>query len=171
MQSPSFCHYNNCNRSPAGTCALRKSQHGRAAWYYLKPTSCSLSQASHVIASVWFVIRFVSLLRESLFVYLKGNWSFGDQSKLQQKVLQMGMTVISMLLNVECSLNVFVYEGAADLWLGAGVAHTQVKITCCARDHHYELTIGQCSGTINAAPGRHSTTSQCCEIFCVILYL
>lgn len=74
-----------------------------------------MSRASPVIASVWFVIRFVSLLRESLFVYLKGNWSFGDQSKLQQKVLQMGMTVISMLLNAGRSPNVFVYEGAVDL--------------------------------------------------------
>lgn len=171
MQSPLFCHYDNCNRSAAGTCMLRGSQHSRAAWYYLKPTSCRVSRVSHVIASAWFVIRFVSLLRENVFVYLKGNWSFGDQCKLQQKVLQMEMTVISMLLNVGCTLNVFVYEGAVDLWLGAGVARRQVKITCCARDHHYELTIGQCSGTINAAPGRHSTTSQCCEIFCVILYL
>lgn len=111
------------------------------------------------------------LWRESLFVYMKGNGRFGDQSKLQQKVLQMGTTAISMLLNAERSPNVFVYEGAADLWLCAGVAHRQVKITCCARDHHYELTIGQCSGTINAAPGRHSTSSQCCEILCVILYL
>lgn len=30
---------------------------------------------------------------------------------MQQKVLQMGMTVISMLLNVEHSPNVFVYVG------------------------------------------------------------
>lgn len=30
---------------------------------------------------------------------------------MQQKVLQMGMTVISMLLNVERSPNVFVYVG------------------------------------------------------------
>lgn len=74
-----------------------------------------MTQVSHVIASVWFVIRFISLLHESLFVYLKGNWSCDDQSKLQQKVLQMGMTVISMLLNVERSPNVFVYEGAVDL--------------------------------------------------------
>lgn len=46
---------------------------------------------------------------------MKGNRRFGDQSKLQQKVLQMGMTAISMLLNAERSQNVFVYEGAADL--------------------------------------------------------
>lgn len=39
------------------------------------------------------------------------NWRFGDLSKLQHEVLQMGMTVISMLLNVECSPNVFVYVG------------------------------------------------------------
>lgn len=109
-------------------------------------------------------------VRVYLFTW-KGNRRFGDQSKLQQKVLQMGTTAISMLLNAERSPNVFVYEGAADLWLGAGAAHRQVKITCCARDHHYELTIGQCSGTINAAPGRHSTSSQCCEILCLILYL
>lgn len=65
-------------------------------------------------ASGWFVILSISLLRESLFVYMKGNQRFGDRSKLQQKVLQIGMTVISMLLNVERSPNVFVYEGAAD---------------------------------------------------------
>lgn len=46
---------------------------------------------------------------------MKGNRRFGDQSKLQQKVLQMGTTAISMLLNAERSPNVFVYEGAADL--------------------------------------------------------
>lgn len=73
-----------------------------------------MSQASHVIAAVWFccLLR-LFVVRE--FICLSENWSFGDQSKLQQKVLQMGMTVISMLLNVERSPNVFVYEGAADL--------------------------------------------------------
>ena len=67
--------------------------------------------ASSDSASVYFIICFISLLRESLFVYMRGDWRFGDLSKLQQKVLQMGMTVISMLLNVERSPDVFVYAG------------------------------------------------------------
>lgn len=44
---------------------------------------------------------------------------FGDLSKLQQKVLQIGMTVISVLLNMEHSPNVFVYVGqliCGSLW-------------------------------------------------------
>ena len=50
----------------------------------------------------------------------------------------------------------------------AGAAHRQVKITCHARDHHYELTIGQCWGTINAAPGRHSAYApRFCVSFCI----
>ena len=83
----------------------------RVVWYYLKPTSNTVPPVSYDSASVYFIICFISLLRESLFVYMRGIGRFGDLSKLQQKVLQMGMTVISMLLNVERSPNVFVYVG------------------------------------------------------------
>ena len=74
------------------------------------------------------------------------DWRFGDLSKLHKKVLQMGITVISVLLNVERSPNVFVYLRRLICALGMrrGAAHWQVKITCHARDRHYEITIGQC---------------------------
>lgn len=41
------------------------------------------------------------------------DWSYADPSKLQpkKKVLQIEMTAISLLLNVEHSTNVFVYMG------------------------------------------------------------
>lgn len=87
------------------------SQHCRVVWYYLKPISSTVPPASYDSAGVCFIICFISLLCESLFVYMRGIGRFGDLSKLQQKVLQMGMSVISMLFNVERSPNVFVYVG------------------------------------------------------------
>lgn len=149
-------------------------------------TGTQTPQSSMILFEAYFKYSAPSEFRQRqcLFYYLlylfvaweficlhERDWRFGDLSKLRQKVLQMGMTVISVLLNVERSPNVFVYGGAADLWLGAGAAHGQVKITCRARDHHYELRIGQCWGTIDAAPGRHSATSLCWESLCVIMYL